>query len=70
MQKPQPTLTLATINERTLFGRSTEVTKTVGWKVNVVVLQEVYYRNKRVKTEFRLYRRNEDKANGGLEALK
>ena len=43
-------LRLATINIKSLVDRSTELTETVGRKVNeVVALQEVHYGNKYLK---------------------
>ena len=47
----QAKLILATINVATLYGRIAEVTETVGrWRIDVVALQEVRFRNEEIKT--------------------
>ena len=47
--KSQIKLRLATVNVEAMAGRSTEVIKTIRRQVDVVALQEVWYRNEEAK---------------------
>ena len=66
-------LILATVNVGSMIGRSAEVTETIGRRnVDVVALQEVRYKNERVRKlrggdfECKLYWKGEETSRGGV----
>ena len=70
-RKAQVKLRLATVDVSSMVGRSAEIIETIGRR-NVVALQKVRYKNKRVRKlrrgdfEYKLFWKGEETGRGGV----